>query len=135
MKNNFYDNYNYYSDTIDNISIIWFLRTIDWRSGSRQVTNAKEPDKLLTIKWAACLILVSSGSMAKSFLINSRVVITPIVTLLSTTGWIISRIARSTFKKFQKISKKFQKKKSTGEQKCSYREKYNKIDKRKEINS
>mmetsp|Transcript_19028 Transcript_19028/g.54395 ORF Transcript_19028/g.54395 Transcript_19028/m.54395 type:complete len:201 (-) Transcript_19028:1563-2165(-) len=66
------------------------------RSGSLHVTRARLPARLETMSCAALRMRLSSGSVAKSFATRSLVVMHAIVTLRSTTGCIISRIARST---------------------------------------
>lgn len=65
------------------------------RSGSLHVTSASEPARFCTMRCAAVPILDSSPSMAKSFIVSSRVEMPAIVTERSTTGAMISRIARS----------------------------------------
>mmetsp|Transcript_25717 Transcript_25717/g.56357 ORF Transcript_25717/g.56357 Transcript_25717/m.56357 type:complete len:359 (-) Transcript_25717:1945-3021(-) len=66
------------------------------RSGSLHVTLAREPARFCTMSCAALRIRISSGSMAKSLSISSRVVTHEMVTERSTTGEMISRIARSS---------------------------------------
>ena len=66
------------------------------RSGSLHVTSASDPARLLTIRCAASRILCSSCTFAKSFITSSFALMHAIVTERSTTGWMISRIARST---------------------------------------
>ena len=65
------------------------------RSGSLHVTSASEPARVCAISCAACFMRDSSGSMAKSLSMSSRAVTQAIVTERSTTGWMISRMARS----------------------------------------
>mmetsp|Transcript_31855 Transcript_31855/g.101477 ORF Transcript_31855/g.101477 Transcript_31855/m.101477 type:complete len:316 (-) Transcript_31855:479-1426(-) len=72
----------------------WLARLT--RSGSLHVTMARDPTRLHTIRCAARHIRFSSGSIAKSLRMSSRVVMHAMVTLRSTTGEMISRMARST---------------------------------------
>mmetsp|Transcript_366 Transcript_366/g.1282 ORF Transcript_366/g.1282 Transcript_366/m.1282 type:complete len:345 (+) Transcript_366:292-1326(+) len=69
---------------------------MDTRSGSLHVTNASDPARFATMSCAALRARASSGSVAKSLATISLVVMHAMVTLRSTTGWMISRMARST---------------------------------------
>mmetsp|Transcript_25005 Transcript_25005/g.87171 ORF Transcript_25005/g.87171 Transcript_25005/m.87171 type:complete len:352 (-) Transcript_25005:830-1885(-) len=69
---------------------------IDTRRGSLHVTSASDPARCDTMRCAALIMRSVSGSSAKSLRISSRVVMQAMVQLRSTTGWMISRIARST---------------------------------------
>mmetsp|Transcript_5628 Transcript_5628/g.21764 ORF Transcript_5628/g.21764 Transcript_5628/m.21764 type:complete len:201 (-) Transcript_5628:835-1437(-) len=68
---------------------------IDTRSRSLQVTCARLPARLCTMSRAASLMRASSGSSSQSLITSSRVVVQAIVTERSTTGVMISRMARS----------------------------------------
>lgn len=64
--------------------------------GSLHVTKARLPARFYTIRSAARMILLKSGSNAKSLRTNSLVVMRAMVTDLSTTGGRISTIDEST---------------------------------------
>ena len=72
----------------------WLLMLI--RNGSLHVTNARLPARLEIIKCAPLRSCCSLGSVAKSLRMTCLVVTDAIVTDRSTTGWMISRMARST---------------------------------------
>lgn len=74
------------------------------RSGSLHVTSASEPARFWTMRCAAVPILSSSPSIAKSFIVSSRVEMPAIVTERSTTGAMISRTARSNATKTSRLS-------------------------------
>lgn len=73
------------------------------RRGSLHVTSARLPARFWTMRCAAVLIFSSSPSIAKSFIVSSRVEMPAIVTERSTTGAMISRTARSMATKTRRL--------------------------------
>ncbi|KAJ8291314.1 hypothetical protein OF846_005352 [Rhodotorula toruloides] len=73
------------------------------RRGSLQVTSASDPARFCTMRCAAVAMLFSSPSIAKSFIVSSRVEMPAMVTERSTTGAMISRTARSMARQIRRL--------------------------------